>query len=197
VITNSAANGYLAIDAVQVEAGAFATSYIPTTTLAVTRNADVVTVPTTNWSASNGAIFTTSGAPGPSSTSSVAAVQLGWVAPGGDNIVQKLYNTNSQLATASSAGTKTANKPHSSIYNRVYGATYSNGGDVQVYLDGVAGTLANPHTTPSGLSATANIGSGFNTFFYNGSISRVIAYTSALSSSDVSTVTSAIKDGPQ
>ena len=43
---------------VQLEAGAFASTYIPTTTLAVARNADVLTYPTTGWlSATAGTIY--------------------------------------------------------------------------------------------------------------------------------------------
>ena len=44
----------LSMDAVQLEKGAFPTSYIPTTSTVVTRNADTVIVPTAGWNAATG-----------------------------------------------------------------------------------------------------------------------------------------------
>lgn len=44
----------LTVDAYQIEKGSFATSYIPTNTTPVTRNADIVTVPTTRWDSTEG-----------------------------------------------------------------------------------------------------------------------------------------------
>lgn len=46
--------------AMQSEVGAFATSYIPTTTVAVTRGKEVVTVPTTGWNAATGTMVAVS-----------------------------------------------------------------------------------------------------------------------------------------
>lgn len=55
--TGDAANGVLLWGA-QIEAAAFASSYIPTTTAAVARNADVLTYPTTGWlNAAAGTIY--------------------------------------------------------------------------------------------------------------------------------------------
>lgn len=57
----SAAGSNTQIYGIQLEAGAFVTSYIPTTTAAVTRNADVATITGTNfndwWQSSKGGVL--------------------------------------------------------------------------------------------------------------------------------------------
>lgn len=58
---NCTSGDYADVYGAQIEAGAFATSYIPTTTTAVTRNADVATITGTNfsdwWQASRGGVL--------------------------------------------------------------------------------------------------------------------------------------------
>jgi hypothetical protein len=61
----------ITIDAAQLEKGAFATSYIPTTTTTATRNADVVTVPITGWNAATTTVVAVAGVHPPTSGSSL------------------------------------------------------------------------------------------------------------------------------
>jgi hypothetical protein len=190
-------------DACQMEKGTFATSYIPTTTAASTRNADNVTVPTTSWSASTGTVLATAGAvPIDNSYSSIESWSNGlpvWnasnqtidIAQSSVNMAFYAYNTTSHM----SGPVIGSPRPWLTGYY-VFGGTWVGGTGIKPFLNGVAGTLSAGYTTAPALAGTAIIGNSPSAFFYNGPIQRLVIYSSALSDSNVTTVTNAIKDGP-
>ena len=185
------------ISAAQLEKGAFPTSYIPTTTTAVTRNADVVNVPSTNWSAVSGTIAMVNGHSLSADTSNATAIN--WMTPGNEEgiSIYQQYNSNSvNFRTRHVSTDATATKTVGNGIN-VWSGVYSSGTPVLAYVNGTAGTNGSNNILPVGLPSTATIGS-YNTiyYFFNGPIQRAIIYSSALSSTDVSTVTSAIQNGP-
>ena len=185
--------------ATQLEAGAFATSYIPTTTSTVTRNADVVTVPTTNWNPSTGTVITVttdsqgfSGAPN---------TMFAWRNTDNDRIQLDRYfgGTYGSIRGITEAGgtvavsggpTIGASGYHSSVIS------WYNGQKVNTYIDGANNTQSsNNFSVPNSLPSTAVIGGYSGNYYYNGPIQRLTVYSSALSSSDVTTVTNAVKNG--
>ena len=188
---NNSFLGQLWYGAAQVETGAFVTSYIPTTNSTVTRNADVVTVPTTNWVATPASIFGVVGSPGDASLSDIfsrsnegaglqSAISSGEFYPkilGGDLNYQ---SPDSHIAISLPG---------------VVAATWDNT-TVNSYANGTASTVGT--ITPRISSNVAlRIGARVDNFlYYNGPISRIITYSTALSSVDVSSVTNSIKNGP-
>ena len=186
----------ISIAAAQLEKGSFATSYIPTTTTTATRNADVVTVPTSNWSASAGTIFAV--ANDPSSTDKRQV--LNWYKDTNNEYslqrYQGSYGTPGFQVWESPTNLSGAVTKSLAGYSTIAG-TYLNNGPITAYLNGSPGTPTANMTTINGLASTASIGShSTGVQYYNGSIQRLTVYNSALSSGDVSTVTSAIQNGP-
>lgn len=190
----------ITLDAVQIEKTDYAGSYIPTTTTTATRNADVVTVPTTSWSAGTGTFV---GVSGPTSVIKSGdpdwpyAWMFAWGSSPSSFIGFNLRGTPIMYLADSSNGTERASAINGTNGRHVLGMTYQNAGLIYSYLDGVTAG-GQSYISPSGLPTTANIGGWTvnNGHEYNGSIQRLIVYSSALSSSDVSTVTNAINDGP-
>jgi len=186
----------LSFSAAQLEKGAFATSYIPTTTAAAIRNADVVTVPTTGWNAAAGTLAAVAGTPGNLSNNSYLA---DW-GPVSDHVTMFAIGGTYGRAygrTVSGDGVYVSSDANPGNPYSVRVMTWQNGGNVVTYADGAAGTPGSGVTTPVGLPAIANVGSHFGTVvFFNGPIQRLAVYSSAFSSSDVTTVTNAVKNGP-
>lgn len=180
-------------DAVQLEKGAFATSYIPTTTTAVTRNADVVTVPTSSWSSSAGSIFVVAGQPGNKTTTRLTQ---DWYGAGGRiNTYQSGGNFYGSFQWTGNNANSHYATPGSGYY--VGASTFAIGDNVTGYVNGSGGTPTGTPGTPSGLQSLAYIGQGAGiTYLYSGPIQRLTVYNSALSSSDVTTVTNAVQNGP-
>ena len=190
-------------DAVQLEAGAFATSYISTTTAAVTRNADVVSVPTTGWNADNFTAVAVANTP-PSADSNDAML-LWWVSSSGD--AQYLSNIwyGNYLASAIQESRSDGGYPWGSVggvipagYHTSAGSLVS-GGALKAYIDGSVGSPPGAASSYAMRSpnSTAEIGDWWEgEDVYNAPIQRVVVYSSALSDANVSAVTSAIQNGP-
>jgi hypothetical protein len=182
----------------QLEAGSFATSYIPTTTAPVTRNADVVTVPTTGWSASSGTLITVAEH---NYLITGTALLVQWSDGTANNRIQfGDWSTTPVLVNGMSDGSLGWNNPtYSPSASNNYGVsamTYTTSLTV-AYWNGIVG-VSSAGRSPSGLQSTAAIGSNQVNYYayYDNPIQRLIVYSSALSSSDTSTVTNNIKDGP-
>jgi hypothetical protein len=99
----------------QLEAGAFPTSYIPTTAATVTRSADVASISGSNFSAwyrqDQGSLFVSASAPQPSSGNRRIAFATDGT---GNNRVGILFNsTNNPQLLSSASGTITASIPSS------------------------------------------------------------------------------------
>jgi general secretion pathway protein G len=198
-LQNNGNNSDVWFDAVQLEQNSWnvddPSSYIPTTTSSVTRNADVVTIPSSNFNKSSGSVFITGQAnrvtpfPNAFSWQQDYNNQLGlsgqgantlwfWAGrPGGINLN---YATGSELAT-----------------NAVYVGTWNNGSLPALYINGSKSVATQNYATMSGLPSTAKIGSyGDGITQWNSSISRATIYSSALTDSDVTQVTNTVKEGP-
>jgi len=180
-------------DACQMEKGTFSTSYIPTTTAAATRNADVVTVPTTNWNAGSGTLmavanYTNNAVTNVNQTDSL----LGW-GSSSSNMFNLFYQYGGARFASYAAG-NWQNLPIGASYT--YHTAVGSYSSVSNYLysDEVKSTSSGSNL-PTGLPSTASIGYGY-VGYGNTLIQRAIVYSSQLSDTDVSTVTNAIKDGP-
>jgi len=197
VHTNSSPNlNSVYFDAVQVEKGAFATSYIPTMTAAVTRNADKVTIPTTNWNPAAGTILGVE-----YKTTNASYLLLNSGTTSNKNILV-MYNESATTCTnwfyGADATLAVASKtcPAANSGYMTFGTTWSSDG-LLVYINGSPGTLTATDTN-DGLNAVSYIGSNSSGgASMNGPVQRMVIYSSSLSSSDVMVATNAIKDGPQ
>jgi len=182
------------IDAAQLEKGAFATSYIPTTTTTVTRNADVVTVPTTGWNASAGTIAMVNG---PALNDGVrGGTKFLW--RGTNATLDALALVRDQYANEGFLSASGGTSGGASTGEVVSAFAYAVGQNVIGSVNGVVVTPSgSSYVAPVGLYATASIATGSNwQQMFNGPIQRLTVYNSALSSGNVSTVTNAVKDGP-
>ena len=185
------------IDAIQVEAGAFATSYIPTTTAAVTRNADVVTVPTTNWNASAGTIVAASGLNWP-----LNSYRTFVLVPGTSGNQNRIWFFNSTNTGSYFYGADAVNaNPTSPNTQGIAPGSYSVNAmnwtptSVQSYNSNVGWGSSLPTDSAVALNSTAHLGEGYAGPI-NGPMQRITVYSSTLSPSDVTTVTNAVKNGP-
>jgi hypothetical protein len=174
----------------QLEAGAFPTSYIPTTTAAVTRSADVASITGSAFSGfynqSEGTVFAQANSP---VASSVFAIDDGTAS---NRIIASFLNTTTSpsLRIVSSgadqanfsAGTITANAvfKQASAYKVDDFAATVNGGTVQVDTSG---------TVPTGLS-TVRIGANVaGVTIVNGPIRRLTYFPTRLSDTTLQNIT--------
>jgi len=172
-------------DSCQLEVGTFATSYIPTTTTTANRNADVVTVPTTNWSATNGTLIAVA-------EPDTGGRYISWI--GGTNYIS-LYRASGNQVQGVLGGTPSYTAAKVGTFASTAAMTWANGGLLYGYMDGVQGTATSGVATSS-YNATANIGGYVGYDYINGAMQRLIVYSSPLSSGNITTVTNAVKDGP-
>lgn len=200
VHTNGSTNlNSVYFDAVQVEQSAPATTYIPTTTAIASRNADVVTVPTTGWNASNGSVLILSKQESSNDSScpgyyyrSLLDIQASgnnfFIRPNCWGGVENYYGLNGD-GVATYAFNPTANT------SWVNAMTWSLN-NLKAYLNG---TLKVTDSSASLLSNLPNsiiyVGSHGGGTPLNGSIMRIVVYGSQLSDSDITTVSNNIKNG--
>jgi hypothetical protein len=172
----------ITMDAVQLEKGAFATSYIPTTTAAVTRNADVVTVPTTGWSAAAGTMV---GVRGVRSFDAYLSRLLHWIADANNHIGLADYSAGRYLAHLGAATNAGAAILGAANTVAVRGGTWQTGAVSLTTANGVSGLGTVNAVTPEGLPATASIGSYNGSEVFNGPIARATIYATALTAAQL------------
>ena len=184
----------------QLEKGAFATSYIPTTTATATRNPDAVTVPTTNWNANTGTVTSVIG-PHSSDTTGSSPYVFSWMNTATERIhlFDSMNVGNMAIAAKSIGGDSVSGVAVMSAGTwGVVSGRWSNGGKLNIFVNGTKSSdSAVNYSTPTGLPANADIGRNSSNYAYrNASIQRIAVYPSALSDLEVVTVTNTIKDGP-
>jgi len=187
------------VDCFGVDIGAFATSYIPTTTAAATRNADVVTVPTTGWNAAAGTFVAVVGqtALGSGSTGRIITYAGTSYVDNGVSVFAASPST-AGINTAVSAAFATPSTG-SATWPSVVAGKWASGGQQTAYVNGVAATAQ----TAKNVSGMTNgfIGStGTGTLlYYNGPISRLTVYPVALTDAQIASsgLTSEMLAGPK
>jgi len=169
----------ITIGAAQLEKGASATSYIPTTIATAWRDTDVVTVPTTGWDAAEGTIVAVCG-------ESSLGDAYPWRWSGGTGNSMFLQVSGSNIYADSFAGGVEHDQVKSGVtYPAVLSMTWNNGSPIRAYANGSAGTGTENFATPTGLAASASIGMGAGSVCYSGPISRVIIFPTALTAGEV------------
>jgi hypothetical protein len=179
----------------QLEAGAFATSYIPTTTTALTRNADVATMTGTNFSdwfnASEGTFYTSSDTYQTSSTRGVLGVGDNTKAFGAAEAMYVTYASNRLGWVAIDGGvTQAALTPVVTQSPNVFGAcvfgykqdSFACATNGSAALTDTSGTIP----TPVGLSigGLSQAWSGATTYL-NGHVAKVMYWPQRLTNNEV------------
>ena len=176
----------------QLEAGAFPTSYIPTTTATVTRSADVASVSGSNFSswfnALGGSVFCDADrSTGISSASTVFSINDGGFNNRFFNLRQDTTSVMTALSvTAGNAdGSPTITLSTSSNRNRVAVAQVLN--DLAIAANGSLGGVDSVVVIP--VVTQANIGSVGGASYYNGTIRRLTYWPQRLPNSTLQEVT--------
>jgi hypothetical protein len=173
-----------------LEAGSFPTSYIPTTTAAVTRSADVASISGSNFSSwyrqDEGTVFAASSSFGATNSNRRIAFATDGTT---SNRFGLLYNSlNNPQIVVSSAGTITANPSVA-----LAGATYAIAAAYKLDDYAISAAASIPSTDTSGaLPVSVNqlsIGSQINGEPVNGTIKRLCFWPQRLSNSTLQTLT--------
>lgn len=158
----------------QLEAGAFASSYIPTTTASVTRNTDVLTYPTAgNQSETAGSAYAEVTA---SSWANVAGQYIG------DGTESLLFSLTTNSGVKIYDGTNTVNGPTGTPSGQMKLASTWSGSALKAYASGVAGTAG----SYDGAFTLASLGVGSS---YYGTIRNVKIWKKALTDSKLISLT--------
>jgi len=177
------------VSAAQLEKGAFSTSYIPTTTAAVARAADNVTIPTTGWTPSTGTMMGVVGAGvmptanyvlmwrkdssnfvGLQTTYAYAGGGTRIVYYGAGNVAASGYKILANPSPWVLAGKWTAGSP---AYGYLNGSVST--GSVNTYLSDVVGVSARVGSYDGGV------------YHFHGPIERLVVYDKALSDAQLAT----------
>lgn len=163
----------ITISPAQLEKGAFATSYIPTTTAAATRAATVVTVPTTGWNAAAGTIVAVADRTISATGDNKQFVY--WAKDANDYIMLQCVDT-TMRAIVKAAGTAVISGVLAdAVGPAVRALTWTSGDKVYCARAGTMSTASATNCgTPTGLAATALIGNGLNAL-----IQSVLVYDAA------------------
>ena len=188
-------NGYsgIFIWGAQLEAGSFATSYIPTVASQVTRAADSASMTGTNFSSwynqSQGTIYTDV------SNSNIGSGSSGWSVPvsiedgiGGYGNVTLIRGGAGNVVQTSGVGTTFSQTP-GTVYKTAIRINAAN------YQSVVNGTLSALSTVPTAVPFNQNrMGIGWifqnSSSFLNGSVKRIAYYPVALTSTQLQAITS-------
>jgi hypothetical protein len=175
----------------QLEAGAFATSYIPTTTASVVRSLDLCSITggdfTGFYNQSEGAFFAAADPRAATASSTYLMANSGSNA----NQVSIFRNTTASSFGVASSGTYTAQITTASAngsFNKIAGSYFTN--DARAAFNGALGTADTSVTVPTNLNRL-NIGSGGvgNTEMANGCISSIRYYKKRLSNAKLQALT--------
>lgn len=171
--------------AAQRELGAFATSYIPTTTATFTRNADVVSFPSTGVSPSTGTLMV------------VAGVCPTYAVTAGGYLANLYYDGNRYINLFVQNGQINSYLKNTTLYSaartslsaaaHVLATKWADGTPLYAYSDGAVGaTVSGNITAASVLATSVSVGSNIgSSSWYNAGIQRVICYSSALSDAQI------------
>ena len=168
----------------QLEPGAFATSYIPTTTTSLTRNADVASMTGTNfsnWYNATAGTFVTQASTFALTTNCAYAVDDGSVA----NTIRARSSTSTMFFDVRSGGAGTAAVNSGSISaNTIYkhAGTYNASGFIAAMNGGTAVTAA-AGTLPVGVNRLL-VGSDANGNYLNGYARYVAFYPQKFTSAE-------------
>ena len=182
----------ISMDAAQLEKGSFTTSYIPTTTVASTRNADIVNVPTTNWNGSEGSFLAMMQTP-PETTA--ARRMIAWYKDASNRITLGSGANSVCMIVQQTTILKNPCISLTQPYN-IFIGRWSNEGDTIISSYNSNSNFQSSTLSPLLMSNyLAYIGSRDGSAeFYNSPIQRLLVYSSSLSNSDVALSSSFISN---
>jgi hypothetical protein len=176
----------------QLEAGAFPTSYIPTTTTALTRNADVASMTGTNFSswynASEGTLFADFVL---RQTNAASAQMLASIHDNSGNnrftlAVAASSNLFLALRNTSGAGLLSTSTANAAIIGSNKGALAISTG---ASIVGNGGTVATNASYAAPVVTLMQIGNQFGAGYFNGTISRIAYYPTRLANTTLQALT--------
>jgi hypothetical protein len=190
--TNSASGTTMAFAAPQIELGSVPTSFIPTTTGTVTRNADVVSVS----GAVSGCIGQTEGTIYAEFEYKTNAAERRLIALSNGTSLDRImvWTQNNTLYAQVEGGTITLASPITEGYHKLAFAYQQNGvsGTLFASLDGgavVSGTSADFPASLTDINIGKNEATATSTFFWNARIRSAALYTTRLTNEELELLT--------